>query len=556
MLNHLLIHNLAVVESLQLNFEHGMTVLSGETGAGKSILIEALGLALGDRANPSLIRPEAQTAEVQAIFDIYHYSFVKQWLIQNELNENEECIIRRTLTSDGKSRAFINGRAVPLTQLKSLSSLLIDIHGQHQHQSLLKPDFQRVLIDGFANHPDLLSEVKKHFSEWSKIHKELKELNNSNIQQDRLSLLQYQLEELEILNLKLDELNDLESEHKKLSNVDKLLTECQLVLSGLQNDSDEMDAYQLISQLKHKVSNLLPLASTLKNVEELLNNSLILIEESKNELELFIDKLVIDPQRLNFIDNRLSDIHNLARKHKIDPNRLIEHFHQLKQEYSTLKNRQNRILELQNELERAEDLFKTSSHILSLSRKKAALELTEQVLSTMKLLEMPKGRFEVQFTDKNQHPLSSMGMDEIEFLVSVNPGHPLQPLRKVASGGELSRISLAIQVITAKKITTPTLIFDEVDVGISGKTADMVGQLMRKVANNTQVLCVTHLPQVAAYGHNHYKVEKKQTKDKTHTHISLLKKEDKIQEIARMLGGIKITPHAIAHAEEMLESVE
>jgi len=553
MLNHLQIHNLAVVKELNLNFKSGLSILTGETGAGKSILIDALGLTLGERADPNLIRAGAHQAEVTAIYDITRYQDVMEWLHAQELDAAEECIIRRTITTDSRSRSYINGRAVPLTQLRQLGLLLLNIHGQHQHQALLKPEHQRQLLDQYASHTKLLAQVKEDYLSWHTLYKEHKALSGHELQTEKLELLQYQLQELIALNLEENELNSLNIEHKTLSHVGQLMHITQAIKNELNHETDEdipAAIYRLMNQL-HTIVNIAP---SLKSVHELLSNSIVMIKEASDELENFTNTLNDDPERLNTIDARLTEIHALARKHRVSPENLKLQFENLQREIDILSKRHVRLQSLQAEMDAARLKYDHSARLLSNSRKAAAVDLQQKIMKRMQDLDMKKGKFEIQFHEKVDliHP---QGFDEVECMVTTNPGLPLQALRKIASGGELSRISLAIQVITAEKVTTPTLIFDEVDVGISGKTADIVGSLMRKIAHSTQVLCVTHLSQVAAYSEHHFKVEKIQTNDSTTTSIKELGLSEKINEIARMMGGAKVTPQTLAHASEMLENI-
>lgn len=552
MLIHLSIRHLAVVEHLELHFKPGMTVLTGETGAGKSILIDALQLVLGERAESSIIRPGCSQAEITATFDYQDLPLVATWLSEQELTTESECIIRRTLTIDGRSRSYINGRVVPLNQLRELGECLVNIHGQHQHQLLLKPDHQRFLVDEYAVHPDALKQTQKDYSLLQNLRQQYKNLMEQQNQSDKLALLQYQIQELEELNLQEKELQSLETEQKELANVEEWLLTCETTLNHLKNDSGAgafSAIYQAIQQINHLKNHTLKL----NTCHELLTNALIQLEEGIHELEHFKDSLSIEPHRLITVNERLSQIYTLARKHRIPPEELIAHQERLTKEANTLRHLQTNLETLQEQLKTAEQHYYASAEALSQSRQQAASLLEQQITESLKSLELPNGKFKIEFSRKNEL-ISPLGIDQIEFLVSTNPGLPLQSLRKIASGGELSRISLAIQVITAQKMTTPTLIFDEVDAGISGKTAETVGKLLRKLGLETQVLCVTHLPQIAAQGMHHYKVTKTQTKETTTSDIISLDKLERVKEIARMLGGAAITQHALLHAEEMLEN--
>jgi len=552
MLILLSIHNLAVVEQLELNFQAGMNVLTGETGAGKSILIDALGLTLGERADSYIIRPGASQAEVSAIYDLSQLVSIEAWLKEQALDAEGECIIRRTITADGRSRAYINGKTVTLNQVRKLGQLLVDIHGQHQHQSLLRTDHQRLLLDQYANHPALILKVQQSYLQLQQLREKYKALLGLQGQHDKLALLQYQIQEIEELNLQENEFQILEKEHKELAHAELWLSSCTAILNNLKNDSNQ----DPLSALHHAISTLANLKShttKLNTCHELLTSAAIQLEESISELEHFRKTLDLDPNRLTTVDARLSQIHNLARKHRVQPEEILAHRKILAAEAATLLHLETQLETLEKELKTVQLAYKNSAHLLSDSRKKAASQLENAVTKSIQNLEMPNGHFKIEFLEKNEEIMGPHGIDDIEFLVSTNPGLNLQPLRKIASGGELSRISLAIQVITAQKMTTPTLIFDEVDAGISGKTAETVGKLLKKLSYNTQVLCVTHLPQIAAQGAHHFKVQKKQTQKSTATEIYLLEENERIEELARMLGGATITQHALAHAKEMLE---
>lgn len=563
MLTHLVIHRLAVLEHLELSFESGMSVFTGETGAGKSILIDALGLTLGERAESSLIRPGHHSAEVSAFYDIADLPEVQQFLEMHQLHQvsagQNECIIRRTLTDEGRSRAYINGHAVPVQQLKELGEHLITLHSQHQHHALLKPSYQVALLDAYANHPELLAEVSSAYRQLQTAEKEYQQLLSLQTQTEKLALLEYQLQELEELNLALNEFKLLEVEHKQLSHAEQFGLECSNILAALEQDNqDEARAHtqtNILAILHHNIAKLKSLSTSLqtdklKNCVELLNTAAIALEEGVSELTHFKESISNDPARLAVVDERLSQIFNLARKHRVNPESLNEHKETLTEEALKLKHLNESLQGMEEKIRVLKQQYDVSAAHLSECRKKASLTLTSKILERIRHLDMPNSQFEVRMLPTTNR--SELGADDIEFMVSLNPGHPLQPLRKIASGGELSRISLAIQVITAEKMTIPTLIFDEVDVGVSGKTAEIVGKLLRSLGQRTQVLCVTHLPQVAAQGHHHYKVEKQQTDSMTTTQIKNLNAKEKVSEIARLLGGIQITENTMKYAKEML----
>jgi DNA repair protein RecN (Recombination protein N) len=562
MLTHLFVQHLAVVEKLTLDIHAGMTVLTGETGAGKSILIDALQLALGGRAESGIVRNHCTQAEISAVFELNYLPLVSEWLQEHGLQAEQECIIRRTLAEDGKSRAYINGHVVPVSQLRELGEQLVNIHGQHQHQALLKPNHQRDLLDAYArsetkNHALLLNTVKEHYHLYQALQKEYQQLLSLQGQNDKLTLLQYQIQEIDELNLAEDEISRLDAEHKKLAHAEQWLLTCETALTALKNESGQ-DATTLLYQGLHQISTLKTQTTALTAAFELLNTANIQLNEAIVDIEHFKETLSSDPNRLLEIDQRLSQIHTIARKHRIQPEFILEHRNRLKTEAEKLLHIQTHLEEITKKLSGAEKSYQDAAISLSKNRQKSALILEKRVTECIQTLEMPNGHFKIAFSppEKTEKTLfSPYGIDHIEFLVSTNPGLPLQPLRKIASGGELSRISLAIQVITTQKQSTPTLIFDEVDAGISGKTAETVGKLLRQLSQGAQVLCVTHLPQIAAQGNHHFNVIKTQTKNSTTTCIVPLSEPERIQELARMLGGAAITARTLAHAEEMLESV-
>ncbi len=553
MLQQLSIQYFTIIDTLDLEFKPGMTVLTGETGAGKSILIDALLLALGGRGDSNAIRQGHERCTIAAGFNIQNLPNVKEWLAEHELtNSEDECLLRRIINNDGRSRAFINGQAIPLQQLRELGGLLVSIHGQHEHQTLLKPEKQRFLLDAYAGHAPLAKKVHTLYNDWRNTQAELANLQAQNEQrQARQELLAYQTQELAQLDLQIDELKALDVEQRQLANADRLLTNCQQLLNVLA-EQDEGNVLRLLTAAQTQLNALQTLTPSLKAAAELLNNADIQINEAVNELRHYFSQLELNPERLTWVETRLSDIYELARKHHIPPDELISLQIRLQHELQQLENSDTAITQLQNKITQLEKEYLSAAEKLSASRKKAAKQLMPHIENSMQQLNMPGGRFCVHFTPNTDQQPASYGLEKIEFLVSTNPGQTLQPLVKIVSGGELSRISLAIQVLTAQTDSTPTLIFDEVDVGIGGGTAEIVGRLLRQLADKTQVLCVTHLPQVAAQSQQHLQISKATENAITQTYVQDLNNNAKIQEIARMLGGVKITRQTLAHAKEML----
>jgi len=553
MLCQLSINNFAIVRFLELDFKPGMTSITGETGAGKSIAIDALGLCLGNRADANTLRPGATKAEFSARFSLCDVPLAKRWLEDNDLELDDECILRRTIGSDGRSRAYINGNPVPLAQIKNLGQLLIGIHGQHAHHAMLKSEHQLTLLDSYANHRLLLESVSNSFQRCKLIEKELKALQQSQHERiARKQLLQYQVEELNEFALLDGEFEQIEAEHKRLANGTALVEACRNELFILQ-DNDQGSVESLINAGIGQAQELETYDPQLNSVVNMLNEALIQVQESSSELERYLDGLELDPEHLSFLEQRLSKVMLLSRKHQVTPNELYTHHQALVGELTSLDSDEEALTSLQEQVDASRASFITHAKKLSLSRVRYAKELDKKVTQSIHELSMPKGKFCISVNFNESH-ISPNGCDSIEFLVTTNPGQPLQPISKVASGGELSRIGLGIQVITAKKVSTPTLIFDEVDVGISGPTAAVVGKMLRSLGESTQVLCVTHLPQVAGKGHQHMFVNKQSRAGKTETSMVPLDKTQRIEELARLLGGDVITSNTLANAKELLHS--
>lgn len=551
MLAHLSVNNFAIVKSLQLELSKGMTTITGETGAGKSIAIDALSLCLGGRAEASMVRQDEEKTEVSAAFILDNNLHATRWLEDNDLLDGKECILRRIISKDGRSRAFINGSPVPLSQLKSLGQLLINIHGQHAHQQLMKPELQLAMLDQYAGHLDLLKQTRLAYQQWRQVNHHLKQLReNSQQNQAQLQLLEYQIKELNELALGEEEFIELEQEHKRLSNSGDLAINCQKAINLLY-ESEEVNALNLLQTVSHTVIELAEMDAQLNTLPTMLNEAMIQLEETNNELRAYLDHIDVDPERMSYVEERYSRVLSLARKHHVLPEELYQHHQALLQQIALLDCSEEKIQELENDVAVHYQTFASCAEKLHKSRSRYAKELDKLISLSMHELSMEKAQFKIDVVQHQGQP-SPLGFDHVTFLVSTNPGQPLQPIAKVASGGELSRISLAIQVITAQKIDTPSLIFDEVDVGISGPTAAVVGKMLRKLGESTQVLCVTHLPQVAGCGHHQLFVAKQTKGGKTETQMVKLSEEQRIAELARLLGGSQITPSTLANAKELL----
>lgn len=551
MLAHLSVNNFAIVKSLQLELAKGMTTITGETGAGKSIAIDALGLCLGGRAEASMVRQGEEKTEVSAAFSLENNIHATRWLEDNELLDNNECILRRTIGKDGRSRAFINGSPVPLSQLKNLGQLLINIHGQHAHHQLMKSDYQMAMLDQYAGHLNLLKSTRQAYQEWRQSDNALKQLReNSTQNQAQKQLLEYQIKELNDLALGEDEFEELEQEHKRLSNSGELAQTCQHAIE-LIYEGEDVNALGILQSASQSLIQLAELDEKLADLPNMLAEAIIQIEEANSELRNYLDNIDVDPARMNYVEERFSKVMSTARKHHVMPNELYQHHQELLEQIEALDCSDERLDEIAQEVDVKYQHFIARSEKLSKSRNRYAKELNKLITDSMHELSMEKAQFCIEISNQNCHP-SPLGMDTVCFVVSTNPGQPMQPIAKVASGGELSRISLAIQVITAQKIDTPSLIFDEVDVGISGPTAAVVGKMLRKLGESTQVLCVTHLPQVAGCGHQQLFVAKHTKQGKTETQMHTLDNEQRVAELARLLGGSEITDSTRANARELL----
>ncbi|HMV38069.1 MAG TPA: DNA repair protein RecN [Plasticicumulans sp.] len=551
MLTQLSIRDYAIVESLELEFGPGMTTVTGETGAGKSIMVDALGLLLGDRSDAAAVRTGTERAEIAARFDVERLPGAQDWLAERELDlETHECVLRRTIGRDGRSRAWINGSPLPLASLRELGERLVDIHGQHEHQSLMQRDAQRALLDAHAGLKTELTALGAAFQHWARLRRRIDELAQRGAERDaRLDMLRYQVRELEDLALGADELPQLEEEHARLANAGRLLDTCRQVLDALY-EGEPVSAQGLLGTAADQLGELAGIDAALAPLTELVGSALIQVQEAADGLRRYLDRLDLDPRRLGWLETRLGEISALARKHRQRPEDLPGLLDALRAELDELEHGELRLDELTQELAKAETAYRRIADQVGAARAAAAVTLGEQVGAAMHELGMPGGRFAVELQPLERP--TPAGLQQIEFMVSANPGQPLRPLAKVASGGELARISLALQVITAHGAQIPTLIFDEVDTGIGGGVAEIVGRRLRELGSGRQVLCVTHLPQVAAQAHRHLQVHKQTDGESTATRVIALDAEARVQEIARMLGGIDITARTLAHAREMI----
>ncbi|AHG78286.1 DNA repair protein RecN [Mannheimia varigena] len=553
MLTQLTINNFAIVRHLALELNEGMSVITGETGAGKSIAIDALGLCLGYRSESGMIRSGTDKADISATFIMQANSPAYLWLEEHELLDEDnpqECILRRIINVDGRSKAFVNNRALPVSQLRELGQYLIHLNGQHAPQLLLKQEYQLEIVDNYASVQPLLAKMAKQYSIWKKLNKLVKNFHQQCQENEaRKQLLQYQVEELDEFAIKENEFEEMEEKYNVLSSSEELTELSDDTMNLLSND--EINANALIYKAIRNAENLVELNSHYQSVLDMLNEALIQVQEASSEIAQLASKIEQDPELLHELDNRIAQAISLARKHHIQPNELWRYHTQLKNELQELLDFEDNEEQLIQDEKQAYQQCLVLAEEIYQKRTEAANKLAQQVTKQIKHLAMENSEFfiDVQHDIKK---LSANGADFVEFNLQSNLGQQSQPLAKIASGGELSRISLAVQVLTANKLSTPTIIFDEVDVGISGSAATTVGKLLRQLGKKCQVLCVTHLPQVASYGNQHFNVQKYVENNQTETQMTLLSEPERVQALARLLGGSKITETVLANAQEML----
>ena len=558
MLTQLTINNFAIVRQLEIELAKGMSVITGETGAGKSIAIDALGLCLGQRIETSMVREGQERAEICATFFIEPTNPAYQWLQEQELQDPDnpsDCILRRVINADGRSKAFINSTPVSASQLKEIGQYLIHINGQHASQLLLKNDYQLQLVDTFAHHNGLLTQMREDYRAWKNLQTQVKNFQQKVAENEaKKQLLQYQVEELDEFALRPNEYLELEEDQRRLSNSEQLT---QLSQSALQllSENETVSIDSMLYRATQYIDELSELDPRYVSVQTMLNDALIQVQEATSEVQHLASHIEQDPMLLQEIEQRLGQALQLARKHNVKPEELVEWHQKLKAELTALldfsESEERLILEEKAAFEKMQNTAKQ----LHESRCQAAEKLAQQVTHSIKGLAMENAEFFIE-VNSDLTKVAANGADNIVFTLRSNLGQQAQPLAKVASGGELSRISLAIQVLTSDQSAIPTLIFDEVDVGISGKTASVVGKLLRQLGDKCQVLCVTHLPQVACHGHHQFNVEKFTVDDKTETKMTALSQEERVAALARLLGGSEITELALANAQEMLDLVK
>jgi DNA repair protein RecN (Recombination protein N) len=549
---NLQVRDFAIVDRIDIEFDAGMTVLTGETGAGKSILVDALGLVLGERGSAQLVREGAKRAEFAAEFDVSSLQGVAAWLEEQALDLDGECLLRRVINSDGRSRAFVNGNAVPLSQLKALGELLLDIHGQHFHQSLAHKDVQRDLLDHFGGLLDDRAVVATHYIEWKTLAERVEQLLNAEADRaSRLDLLTFQLHELESLAVESGEFEALQSERQKLQNSGRLAAGVGTALDSL-FDNDDANANSLVAEAHRAVGQLASYDAALASVLELLDSASIQVSEAADALRRYSESIDMDPARRDEVEERINAIQAVSRKHRVGPDELPGLAETLRAEHDELSHAEERGRELETQAAAAKKEYLAHACRLSKARRKTAGEFSAAVTGAMHTLGMPGGVFEIELAPISEDAAKPWGLEQVEFRISANPGQSPQSLARVASGGELSRMSLAIQVIASDGSAIPTMVFDEVDSGVGGGVAEMVGRRLQELGANRQVLCVTHLPQVASLADMHFRISKVTDGKSTRTQVHALTQEERVEELARMLGGMEITSKTLEHAAEML----
>ncbi|MGN6512382.1 MAG: DNA repair protein RecN [Lysobacteraceae bacterium] len=553
MLRHLAIRDFAVVSATELEFGPGLTVISGETGAGKSLLVDALDFLSGSRADSGIVRHGAARAELSAQFDLADAPGAAAWLREAELDEGGDCQLRRTLRADGGSRAWINGRPVTLAQLAELAARLVEIHGQHEHQALLSRASQLALLDAYGRHDAEAAAVRAAAQAWSSLLRERDLLSNQGDVSDRIAWLEHQLGELQRESLEPDAIAELVASHRRHAHSASLISTCESAVARLAGDEGPALARQL-QQVRGELARQAEHEPRLAEVDAMLDSAAIQVDEALSLLEQVRADLDLDPAAFDELDRRLGRLHDLARKHRATPETLAAQRDALFSELETLQRAGERLRTLDAEIADAAARWQQAAAALRAKRTHAARALSDATTALICELGMG-GRFEVALEPAETHKPDPNGSERVEFLVAANAGQPARPLRKVASGGELSRISLAIEVAALGLDAVPTMVFDEVDTGIGGAVAEIVGQKLRALGAKRQVLCVTHLPQVAAQGHAHYRVSKAEHEGVTQSAVQALDAKAREEELARMLGGVEVSKEARAAARRLLRSV-
>ena len=553
MLSLITVRNYAVIDEVDVEFQPGMSVLTGETGAGKSILVDALGLALGDRADAGAVRTGCREARISVLFDCPQGHPALNWLTERGLDQDRTCVLRRIVSAKGRSRAFVNNQPATLQDLRSVGSRLVNIHGQGAHQALMQAQAQRGIVDHHGNHLELARQVAAAFGAWRSCQEEYEAQRQRGADRaSEIELLSFQVRELENLGFQDGELDTLQEERSRLANVDRLACSVESALSGL-FERDHGSAQELIAQAQRELSDARNLDPSLGDAADLLSEAEIQVQEAVRGLASYRDRLEPDPQRLDWVESRLATIRSLALRHSVEEAELGTVLATLRSRIAAHGNAAESLEAARQRVRQSRDAYFKAAEDLSSARLQSAASLGESVGAQMAVLGLPKGRFRADIGRKPNDRADATGLDRIDFQISLNPGQEFGPLSRVASGGELSRISLALEVVAAGATTIPTLVFDEVDSGIGGGVAEIVGRRLADIATHRQVLCVTHLAQVASQGLQHYRVLKQSGEQSTQTGVRSLRGDERVEELARMLGGVEITARTRAHAKEMIE---
>ena len=553
MLSLIRVKNYAVIDEIELEFGSGLNVLTGETGAGKSILVDALGLALGDRADTDTVRQGAERAEISVSFDVPPGHGARAWLAERGLDDETGCTLRRLIGADGRSRAFINGQPVNLQDLKALGGLLVDIHGQHAHQSLLDGGSQRALLDAHDDVAPLAARVAERFAAWQALLEQLEHRRSSSAQrQAEIELLRFQVAELEALKLEDGEPERLRAERDRLANTDRLLGGVSAALDALA-DNETASAYSAVILARRELERLVAVDAALRAPTAALASIEAELRDAETTLQHYRDRIEADPTRLAWLDDRLARLRTLARRHEVAEDELAPTLHRLSQRLATLDGGGESLEALERKTAEARTQFLAAARDLSATRAAHSAVLGRAVTSLLGELGMPHGEFRVELEEKPVERADATGLERIEFQIKLNPGLPFAALSKAASGGELSRISLAVEVVRTGASPVTAFVFDEVDAGIGGRVADIVGRKLRALSATRQVLCVTHLPQVASHGQAHYRVVKHTDGKVSRTEVLPLTSKERVEELSRMLGGVEVTARTRAHAAEMID---
>lgn len=567
MLKSLLIKDYALIENIQIEFGKGLNIITGETGAGKSILIDAMGLLLGERASSDIVRKGAEKSIVEGIFDVKGNSKVEILCTNNELDFNDEVIVRREISLKGTNRCFLNDTPVTLNLIKDFGDLLVDLHGQHEHQSLLRPETHIEMLDQFANLDGKLTGYKENYNELMDLLKQLKELRSKEQSiKEKRELYEFQIKEIDEVNPQLNEDEKLEQELRILENAEKLLSVSSEIYEAIyENENSIQDQF---STVKNKISEIEKIDKSFSETLGTTESILSLLQEVSSFVRSYKDRIDLDPEKLEEIRARLGAFNLLKKKYGGSLKKVIEHREKIGSEYELAENFSQKISELVTKIDKKRKECGLAAKSISLERKTVAKKIKKEIEESLKQLGISDSKFEVKIInedslinseefliiDNKKYSCNSRGYDNVEYFISTNIGEDIKPLIKVASGGEVSRIMLALKWILAKSDRLPILIFDEIDTGISGRIAQKVGQVLKELASHHQIIAITHLPQIAALADSHYAVEKKKILDRIVSSINKLTEKERVHEVAKLISGETVTDASLRGARELMES--